>query len=257
MPPRRENEVSFAQRARVAKDGLDVERSSCLHARLFCPDARPIAEMKIHDVSLVLRPDMVTWPGEPGPRLEPLRRISKGDTANVSVVSFSDHAGTHVDPPLHFIEGGNTADRLPLDALVGPCRVLEFTEQGHVSEEWLRSAGIPARTERLLFKTRNSARWADPTGPFTRDFTTINASAAAWCVAHRVKLVGIDYLSIEPQGPEKAGYPVHKTLLGAGVVIVEGLDLRGVGPGVYDLVCAPLKIEHGDGAPARVFLIER
>ena len=99
--------------------------------------------------------------------------------------------------------------------------------------------------------------WRDPRAEFTRDFVTINASAARWCVARRVKLVGIDYLSIEPQGPEKAGYPVHHTLLGAGVVIIEGLDLRGVAAGAYELVCAPVKIAGGDGAPARVFLIER
>lgn len=213
--------------------------------------------MKIHDVSLVLRPEMVTWPGEPGPKIEPLRRIAKGDTANVSVVSFSDHAGTHVDPPLHFLEGGNTVDKLPLDALVGPCVVVAFDGPGHVSGDWLDRAKLPAPTERILFKTRNSARWADPTAPFTRDFTTINASAAKWCVDHGVKLVGIDYLSIEPQGPEKEGYPVHKTLLKANVVIIEGLDLRAVASGPYELICAPLKIKDGDGGPARVFLVER
>ena len=213
--------------------------------------------MKIHDVSLVLRPDMVTWPGEPAPRIEPLKRIAKGDSNNVSIVTFGDHTGTHVDPPLHFIEGANTVDKLPLDALVGPCRVLEFEGQGHISGDWLDQAKIPKNIERLLFKTRNSARWSDPSAPFTRDFSTLNASAAKWCVEHGVKLVGIDYLSIEPQGPEKAGYPVHNTLLREGIVIVETLDLRGVAPGTYELVCAPLKILDGDGAPARVFLIER
>ena len=213
--------------------------------------------MKIHDVSLVLRPDMVTWPGEPAPQIEPLKRIARGDSNNVSIITFGDHTGTHVDPPLHFIEGGNTVDKLPLDTLVGPCRVVAFEGQGHVSAEWLDEARIPRRTERLLFKTRNSARWADPTAPFTRDFSSINASGAKWCVDHGVKLVGIDYLSIEPQGPEKAGYPVHNTLLRAGVVIIETLDLRAVEPGEYELICAPLKIKDGDGAPARVFLIER
>jgi arylformamidase len=213
--------------------------------------------MKIHDVSLVLRPEMITWPGEPAPRIEPLKRISKGDGNNVSIVTLGDHTGTHVDPPLHFIEGGNTVDKLPLDALVGRCRVLEFNGPGHVSGAWLDSAKIPDGTQRLLFKTPNSARWGDPTATFTRDFTTINASAAKWCVDHGVKLVGIDYLSIEPQGPEKEGYPVHNTLLGAAVVIIEGLDLRGVAAGQYELVCAPIKLLDGDGAPARVLLIER
>jgi arylformamidase len=200
---------------------------------------------------------MVTWPGEPGPTVEPLRRIAAGDSANVSLVTFGNHTGTHVDPPVHFIDGANTVDKLPLDALVGPCRVLAFDGPGHVSGEWLDRAKIPAGTERLLFKTRNSARWADPTAEFTRDFTAINASGASWCVDHGMKLVGVDYLSIEPQGPEKQGYPVHNTLLRAGIVIIEGLDLRAVTPGGYDLVCGPIKFEHGDGAPARVFLIER
>ena len=213
--------------------------------------------MKVHDVSLVMRPDMTTWNAEPGPTLTPLRRIAKGDTANVSVLNFSDHTGTHVDPPLHFIEGGATVDQLPIAALVGPCVVLDYTASSHVDDRWLGSAGIPTGTERLLFKTPNSELWREPTAQFTRDFVTLNASAARWCVAHGIKLVGIDYLSIEPQGPEKAGYPVHHTLLGAGVVIIEGLDLRGIAAGTYDLVCAPIKIAHGDGAPARVFLIER
>ena len=212
--------------------------------------------MKIHDVSLLIRTDMVTWPSEPAPKIEPLRRIAKGDTANVSVISISDHTGTHVDPPLHFIDGGNTVDRLPLEPLVGLCRVLEYRDKGHISADWLERARIPAGTTRLLFKTANSARWADPRATFTRDFTTINASAAKWCVDHGVTLVGIDSLSIEPQGPEKAGYPVHMTLLRANVVIVEGLDLHAIAPGAYDLVCAPLKIKDGDGGPARVFLIE-
>lgn len=210
--------------------------------------------MKIHDVSLVLRPDMVTWPGEPGPTFAPLRRIAKGDAANVSLVTFGDHTGTHVDPPVHFIDGANTVDKLPVDALVGPCRVVGFDGPGHVGGAWLERQGI--RAERILFKTRNSARWRDPTAPFTRDFVAIDASAARWCVDHRVKLVGVDYLSIEPQGPEKEGYPVHNTLLRAGVVIIEALDLGAVAPGEYTLVCGAIKLEDGDGAPARVFLLE-
>jgi arylformamidase len=213
--------------------------------------------MKVHDVSLVLRPDMVTWPGEPGPRIDPLRRIAKGDAANVSLVTFGDHTGTHVDPPVHFIDGANTVDKLPLDALVGPCRVVAFDGPGHVGAAWLQRARIPAHTERILFKTRNSARWRDPTAAFTRDFVAIDASAARWCVDRRVKLVGIDYLSIEPQGPDKEAYPVHNTLLRANVVIIEGLDLGAVAPGDYTLVCGAIKLQDGDGAPARVFLLER
>jgi len=213
--------------------------------------------MKVHDVTLVMRPDMVTWPGEPGPTFAPLRRIAKGDAANVSLVTFGNHTGTHVDPPVHFIEGANTVDRLPLDALVGPCRVVAFDGQGNISGSFLDGADIPRGAARLLFKTRNSARWRDPTAPFDRGFVAFDASAARWCLSRGVRLVGVDYLSIEPQGPEKEGYPTHKTLLGANIVIIEGLDLSDVAAGEYELVCAPIKFEGGDGAPARVFLIER
>ncbi len=213
--------------------------------------------MKIHDVSLTLTPGMTTWSGEPGPEITPLRRIAKGDAANVSAIRFGDHTGTHVDPPVHFIEGAGTVDELPLEALVGPCVVLEFTAGGTIGGEWLDAQRVPAGTERILFKTRNSELWRDVAHPFTRDFVALSASAARWCVEHDVRLVGIDYLSIEPQGPEKEGYPTHRTLLGRGVVIVEGLDLRGIRPGPYELVCAPIKIAGGDGAPARVFLVER
>src|SRR5436309_4645801 len=207
--------------------------------------------MKIHDVSLVLRPDMVTWPGEPPPKIEPLKRIARGDSNNVSIITLGDHTGTHVDPPLHFVEGGNTADKLPLDALIGPCVVVAFDGPGHVSGEWLAHAELPARTERILFKTPNSAGWGDPKAAFTREFTTINASAARWCVEHGIKVVGVDYLSIEPQGPEKAGYPVHKTLLAADVGIIEGQDLPSAAAGQSEIACASGKLRHAGGSRAR------
>src|SRR6266536_2764060 len=182
--------------------------------------------MKIHDVTLVLRPDMPVWPNEKGPEITPLRRLAKGDGANVSVVSFANHTGTHVDPPVHFIDGATTVDRLPLDALVGPCAVVAYEGTEHIGASWLGGAGI-------------------------------DGSGADWLVARGVKCVGVDYLSVEPFGSGPAGHPVHKTLLRAGVVIIEGLDLSAVRPGRYDLVCGAIKLENGDGAPARVFLLER
>ena len=200
---------------------------------------------------------MTTWGDEPGPKLEPLRRIAKGDTANVSTLTLGDHTGTHVDPPIHFIEGGATVESLPVEAMLGPCVVVRHEGKANVSAEWLETAGVPKGTKRLLIRTSNSELWKDPTRHFTREIVAVDASAARWCVERGIRLVGVDYLTIEPQGPEKAGYPTHKTLLGAGVVIIEGLDLREIAPGEYELVCAPLKIAGGDGAPARVFLIAR
>lgn len=213
--------------------------------------------MRIHDVTLSLRADMPTWPGEQGPRIEPLKRMARGDSSNVSLVSFGNHTGTHVDPPLHFVEGGGSVDRLPLESLVGPCRVIAYDEEDHISQKWLEGAGIPRGAERLLFRTRNSLRWTDTSAPFDEGFIALDETAAHWCVRHGAKLVGVDYLSVEPFGSGRIGHPVHLALLRAGVVIVEGLDLGAVGPGDYELVCAPLKLLDGDGAPARVFLIER
>ena len=212
--------------------------------------------MRVHDVSLTLRPDMPTWPGEQGPRVEPLKRIARGNSSNVSVVTFGDHTGTHVDPPVHFIEGGYGVDRLPLEALLGPCAVVAHVADEHISEKVLEQAGIPAGTRRVLFKTRNSERWRDPRAPFDQEFIALDETAAHWLVRRGVTLVGIDYLSIEPFGSGKIGHPVHVALLRAGVVIIEGLDLRDVQPGSYDLLCGPLKIADGTGSPARVFLVE-
>ncbi len=212
--------------------------------------------MKIHDVSLVIRPGMATWKNEAGPKIEPLRRLSKGDGANVSLLSFGNHTGTHVDPPSHFIDGGNTSDKLPVDALVGPCRVVGYDGDTHISAEWLDGAAIPETTERLLFKTRNSDLW-NGGAPFHEGFIALDASGAKWCARRGMKLVGVDYLSVEPYGTGPRAHPVHLALLKKNVVIIEGLDMSDVAPGEYELVCGAIKVENGDGAPARVFLIER
>lgn len=213
--------------------------------------------MRVYDVTLTLRPGMPTWPGEDAPRIEPLKRMAKGDSSNVSLVRFGDHTGTHVDPPVHFLEGGATVEHLPLEPLVGPCRVVAYPDEDHISGQWLDGAGIAAGTQRVLFKSRNSERWRDPGAPFDRDFIALDETAAHWLVRAGVKLVGVDYLSVEPFGSGKLGHPVHVALLRAGVVIVEGVDLHEVEPGDYELFCGPLKIEGGTGSPARVLLVQR
>lgn len=216
----------------------------------------PSASMRVHDVTLTLRAGMATWPGEDGPRVEPLKRMARGDSSNVSLVRFGDHTGTHVDPPVHFIEGGATVDQLPLEPLVGPCRVIGYDDEDHISGQWLAAAGIASGTERVLFRTRNSDRWLRADAPFDNDFIALDETAAHWLVKAGVRLVGVDYLSVEPFGSGKLGHPVHVALLRAGVVIVEGLDLHAVEPGAYELFCGPLKIEGGTGSPARVLLVQ-
>jgi arylformamidase len=200
---------------------------------------------------------MPTWPGEPGPKLEPHSRIAQGRSANVSILTLGDHTGTHVDPPVHMLEGGDGADKLPLDAMLGACRVLRFDGAGHIGASWLETQRIDSSVRRILFRTRNSERWRRGERAFDQGFCALDETAGRWLAARDVVLVGIDYLSIEPFGSSPKGHPVHKVLLGKGVVIIEGLDLHDVEPGDYDIACLPLSILDGDGAPARVVLTRR
>jgi arylformamidase len=192
--------------------------------------------MEIIDISVPVRPGMVTYPGDPEVRLERVTSIAEGAIANISRLDFGVHTGTHVDAPLHFVDGAAGAEALPLDVLVGPCVVVDGLEP----------AAVPAGAERVLFKTPNSLLWERE--EFAEEFVKLDEEAARTLVGNGVRLVGIDYLSI---GDEEA----HHVLLEAGVVPVEGLDLRGVEPGEYRLVCAPLKLVGSDGAPARVLLL--
>jgi arylformamidase len=209
--------------------------------------------MRIHDITLALRPGIPNWPGEQGPLFEPISEMAKGGVANVTLMSFASHTGTHVDAPFHFVSGGRTVDALSLDSLIGKALVVEKIEEGHISAAVLEKARISPGTERILFKTRNSELWKSP--QFDKSFCALTPDAAKWLVDRDIKLVGIDYLSIEPFGAPRE-HPTHTTLLRASVVIVEGLDLRAVRPGEYTVVCLPLKAFGLDGAPARVVLLE-
>jgi arylformamidase len=208
--------------------------------------------MAIYDVTVSLRPGMPTWDGEPGPAYRPIKQIGvDGEPAQVSLLTIGTHCGTHVDAPSHFIAGAGGVETLPLEALVGPCRVVEILAAPLIQPRDLERTGAGA--QRLLIKTRSGSLWDDPA--FRRDFVALAPAAAQWLVAHDVLLVGIDYLSVDPYGAEPAA--VHLTLLGAGVVVLEGLDLRAVPPGWYDLAALPLKLAGADGAPARVILRSR
>ncbi|MCL4396394.1 MAG: cyclase family protein [Chloroflexi bacterium] len=209
--------------------------------------------MKIHDISVPISSSMPTYPGDPPVSIEPVLQIAKGDAANVSRLSLGDHTGTHLDPPVHFVPGGKTVDQLDLSVLYGPALVLDMTTvEKAISAEDLERAKLPDGSVRILFKTRNSLLW-DRLG-FQPDFVAFGWDAAQWLVDHGAKLVGIDYLSAEVYGASEPRS--HRTLLGAGVIIVEGINLKDVSPGSYTLACLPLKIKNGDGGPARAVLIE-
>lgn len=210
---------------------------------------------RVIDVTLLLEPGLLVYPGEPAVHLEPIFRLSQGDDFDVSELCLGTHTGTHVDPPSHFLEGGATVDQLPLEALVGPAVVADLTSVvGHIGPTELDSLELEEGTQRLLFKTANSRLWERPPASFPERYVGLSPEGARWVAQRGIRLVGTDFLSIEPPGGE--GYPTHLALLGAGVVIVEGLDLRAVDPGHYRLVCLPLKLAGADGAPARVALIQ-
>jgi arylformamidase len=197
--------------------------------------------MEIFDVSVPIRTGMVTYPGDPEVLLERASSIAGGATSNLTRIDMGAHSGTHVDAPLHFLEGGAAAESLPLEPLLGPCVVVEAAGLAEADV-----AAVPEGAERVLFKTPNSELWARDEFPET--FARLDGPGATLLVERGVKLVGVDYLSV---GDRDA----HRILLGAGVVPIEGLDLRGIDPGAYFLVCAPLKLVGSDGAPARVLLL--
>jgi len=207
----------------------------------------------IYDASIPLRFGMPTYAGEPGPKLERLKQIAQGDSANVTALSLGSHTGTHVDAPHHFLDGRSTVEAMSIEALVGLAQVIELTQQRHVTAGDLEAAAIHSASTRLLLKTPNSRFWDDD--EFHTDFVGLTGDAARWLVGRGIVLVGIDYLSIEQY--RSPTHEVHKTLLEAGVIIVEGLDLRNVPAGAYTLACAPLKVVGAEGAPARVFLWDR
>ena len=210
--------------------------------------------MKIHDISLPISPDLPVWPGDPPIALTRVERIADGALANVTRLEMGAHTGTHVDAPDHFLDDGRMVTGLDLAVLTGACLVLHLPDEvGLVTAGELARAGLPDGVQRLLLRTRNSQRWARGEPTFQTDFTAISADGAAWLVAHGIRLVGVDYLSVAPYA---APLDTHRILLQAGVVVVEGLDLSSVPGGQYDLYCLPLKLAGAEGAPARAILVE-
>jgi len=210
--------------------------------------------MRIYDVSLPITGDLPTWPGDPKIVIERIAKIEEGANANVTQISMTAHAGTHIDAPFHFLGGdAPTVEQLSLSLLTGRAYVQHLPDEiDTIDAVILDKARIPPRTRRILFKTRNSALWARPDHEFQRDFIAISADGAQFLVERGIKLVGVDYLSVAPFGNS---VQTHRILLQAGVVVVEGLDLSKVAQGRYSMYCLPLKIVGADGAPARVILV--
>lgn len=200
------------------------------------------------DVTVPIRPGMVHWPGNPGVELEVTEERGEGGAVRVSRLNLGVHTGTHFDAPVHFDVPGGGIEALPASAMIGAARIVG------VQSRAIDRADVeeldPRPGERVLFKTRNSARcWA--TDDFVPDYVYVTEPGARELAAREVSLVGVDYLSI---GGPSDGARAHRALLQAGICILEGLDLRRVGPGRYQMVALPILIPGSDGAPARVLL---
>jgi arylformamidase len=204
------------------------------------------------DISVPIYAGMVHFPGDPPVEISQPMHLDRGDICTVSHLALGLHTGTHVDAPSHFLKGAKGVDALSLEAMVGLARVIEILEPAAIGEAELRGRGIE-RGDRILLKTSNSTRcWNSD--EFVPDFNHLTLDGAAYLAGLGVRTVGIDYLSI---GHGDDGPAVHRALLGAEILIVEGLNLSDVEPGEYDLVCLPLKILGGDGSPSRALLKRR
>lgn len=206
------------------------------------------------DISIPLSNGMVGWPGDPPVRIERIENIETGDVSTLSFLSFGSHSGTHVDAQSHFLKAGQTVDNIPLVSLIGAASVIEIADPESIKPAELRLHRI-RRGQRILIKTRNSRLWRDAKKQFTKKFVHLTVEAAIYLVERGISVIGVDYLSVG--GINEDGNEVHRILLGASIHIIEGLDLSVVKTGSYDLVCMPLRIQNGDGAPARAVLRRR
>ncbi len=208
--------------------------------------------MKIHDITLPITPGLVVWPGDPPLHFSQPYHLERGDICTVTRLSLSVHTGTHLDAPAHFVRGGAGVETLPLTTLIGPALLVEALSVPAITADVLELLSIPPGTARLLLKTDNAARWAAGEAQFYEEYVAVTTDGARWLVAHGIQLIGVDYLSV---APFTELVEPHEVLLEAGVIPVEGLNLHGVPPGVYQLICLPVLIPGSDGAPCRAVLL--
>ena len=208
--------------------------------------------MELIDITVGIRNDMLVWPGDEAVKIGWENRIADGDPSNVSSIHIGAHVGTHIDMPLHFIDGAASLDDLDLSLMIGPVSVVEVPEEKRsIDADYLENLGLENVT-RLLFKTANSKMWDNPSLSFVTDYVALEGGAAQWLVDHGCRLVGIDYLSIASYDDS---ITPHEILLSNNVIIIETLDLREVQPGDYELICLPLKLISREAAPCRAILL--
>lgn len=204
----------------------------------------------IYDISVPLRNGMHVWPSDPEVRLDACIHDADGHRIRVTAIRCGSHTGTHLDAPSHMIEGAETLSDIQLDVLIGPVRVVEVSGVPSIGLGHLERADWTGVT-RVLFRTDNSSHWSDMR--FHERFVYLEPEAARFLATHGVRLVGIDYLSIDAYS--SIDHATHFVLLSESIVVLEGLDLSRVPPGDYQLVALPMKLDGADGAPVRAILI--
>ena len=208
--------------------------------------------MKIYDISVPIKSNMLVWPGDSGVKIETLSTVKK-DGVGESRFSFGSHTGTHIDAPSHFLDTDLSIDKIYLEKLIGDCRVVDLTNLG--SKEILAEdiSGLSIKKgERILLKTGNSSLLFGK--EFPKNYVYLSLEGAQFLADKKINMVGTDFLGIEKRG--NSNHPIHKTLLSAGIVLVEGLDLRKIPEGSYKIFCLPLRVVGADGSPARVILVK-
>lgn len=203
------------------------------------------------DISVRLQPKMPIWPGSPGVNVTLTRSMDRGDPVTETRLDMDVHCGTHVEGPMHLMAGGAPVQDFPLSAFVGPAWVADMRGTRAIGADALAAAGIPPSVERLLVRTANSDLWANDARTFQSDFAALTADGASWVVEHGIRLIGLDYLSVQlfEDDPE-----THLILMRSGVAILEGVNLVAASPGMYRLTCLPLSLDATEAAPARATL---
>ncbi|MBI2450044.1 MAG: cyclase family protein [Candidatus Nealsonbacteria bacterium] len=209
--------------------------------------------MKIIDISVPIAEKMPVWSKSIRPDFKLVSGFAKGDLWTETEVNMNLHTGTHIDSPLHCIKGGITLDKLAIETMMGPVLVAFLPKVKIITAGDLEKIHLSKSTSRLLFKTSNSDFWAKKKLVFQKKFVALAPNAAQWLVDHKIKLVGNDYLSIAPFGRT---YETHQILLKNKVIVLEGLNLSAVKPGIYQLICLPIKIIGTEASPARAVLIK-
>ena len=207
---------------------------------------------KCYDISVLLGSESIDYPGDTPYQRKMVQTLQDGDDCNLSELTMSAHAGTHLDAPLHFFSDGKTIDQYPVEKFILSAHVVPIVDGASIEPRELESIHI-LPGEGILFKTENSITGRIENGVFQKDFVYLSPEGADWCVRKKVGLVGIDYISVEQYGSRTS--PVHRKILGNGILILEGINLTGVPVGKYTLYCLPLKIRGGEGAPVRAVLM--